>query len=652
MQDYLIHLPDRAPVRVRTSAEGLRIGRAPDQDLVLDEAVISRNHALLFWRGERLFLKDLGSTHGTFVNGARLAEEHPIASGDRVRMGITELLFEAVRPDPAAVRPLGSEDTLVLPVDKLRGWLKSDPSRESFPSWREALDLLHEVSLKMSMDLTSEQFLVDLLERLFQFLDASRGAVLLRKERGDLTLLASRTQEHASTGPLNLAPATVEAALERREALLLKESPALETRLQEAEATTTSSMMAVPLEHNGEVLGLFYFDASPARLPFTETDLRFVASLGSLAAAKLLQQRLADSLKQTQKLQSLGSLAGGVAHDMNNVLGAILNLATLHQAQAPAGSLLKQSMETIAKACERGAALVKGLLGFARQDLAVSKVLDLNVLVRETVALLERTTLQKVRLGMDLARDLRPVKGDPAALSHALMNLCVNAVDAMPDGGQLTLQTRNEGSGAILLEVIDTGSGMPKDVLEKALDPFFTTKPQGKGTGLGLSIVYGTVKAHHGEIWLESAPGQGTTVAIQLPACEELLEASPEAGPSCSVARGKRVLVVDDDDLIQESTAALLESLGHMPFIAGDGREALRMLEEGLAVDVVLLDLNMPGMGGAQALPLIRALRPELPVLLATGRADAQALELVRAIPLVSLLAKPYGMKVLGEALG
>ncbi|HJV48956.1 MAG TPA: PAS domain S-box protein [Geothrix sp.] len=363
------------------------------------------------------------------------------------------------------------------------------------------------------------------------------------------------------------------------------------------------------------------------------------------------RRQMEAQMAQSQKLESLGSLAGGVAHDMNNVLAAILSLASIQQMEAPEGTPLRKSLDTIEKACLRGRALVQGLLGFARKGLAEECLLNLNDLVRDQVALLERTTLQKVRLEMDLAEDIRPLKGDPSSLSHALMNLCVNAVDAMPEGGTLTLRTHNEGTASVCLEVGDTGVGMSPEVLEKALDPFFTTKPQGKGTGLGLSIVHGAVKAHKGSLILDSHPGAGTIARIILPASVPDGAQVPPAQAAPAEARVHSILVVDDDELLQQSTCQLLELLGHRPALATCGEEAVRMVEEGLPLDAVILDLNMPGMGGAAALVRIRELRPSLPVFLATGRADEEALDLVRRIPCVTLLAKPYALAKLKSLL-
>ena len=363
----------------------------------------------------------------------------------------------------------------------------------------------------------------------------------------------------------------------------------------------------------------------------------------ALAAAEA-QRRLEEQLVRTQKLESLGSLAGGVAHDMNNVLGAIMGLASLHQDALPEGSDLRRDMDTIVKACERGGTLVKGLLGFARKGLAQEQDVDLNDLVREEVALLSRTTLQRVQLDMDLASGLPLVRGDVAALSHVLMNLCVNAVDAMAGRGQLSLHTRNPGNGYVVLEVVDTGCGMAKDVLDKALDPFFTTKPHGKGTGLGLPIVYATVKAHRGHMELDSTPGEGTRVAIFLPAAEPALERASRDPEPRRETPCLKVLLVDDDELVQDSVGQMLSALGHHPTVVGSGEAALRLLENHQVVDLVILDLNMPGLGGAGTLPRLRALRPQLPVLLATGRVDQDALDLVEGTSGVALLPKPFNL--------
>jgi|GEM_PF-841250 len=363
--------------------------------------------------------------------------------------------------------------------------------------------------------------------------------------------------------------------------------------------------------------------------------------------------RLQTQLMQAQKMESLGSLAGGVAHDMNNVLGAILGMATANIQAQPEGSPGYRAFDTIIQAATRGGKMVKSLLTFARQSPAEELEVDINEVLRGEVRMLERTTLAKVRLVLDLSSDLRVIRGDAGALTHAFMNLCVNAVDAMPDNGSLTLRTRNVDEGWVEVQVEDTGSGMSKEVLEKALDPFFTTKEIGKGTGLGLPMVYRTVKAHHGQMEIFSEPGRGTRVTMRFPVCkivsaptEPLAEPQPEA-PKAALT----VLVVDDDELIQSAMLPLIEILGHRAVGVSSGEEALERLEAGFQADVVILDINMPGLGGAGTLPRLRQLRPTTPVLLATGRVDQFASDLAGAHPFVSLLSKPFSLKELQQKL-
>ena len=416
--------------------------------------------------------------------------------------------------------------------------------------------------------------------------------------------------------------------------------------LQEAGRATGE----MPFRHKDGHLGHWSVDA--VRLSSTRF-LGFVTDLTERKQAEGRQTRLQAQLQQAQKLESLGGLAGGLAHDMNNVLGAILGLASTQMESQPVASPAHRAFATIAQAATRGGIMVKGLLSFARQSPAETQRLDLNAILLDEVHLLEHSTLAKVRLELDFDGQLKPIRGDAGALGHAFMNLWVNAVDAMPLNGTLTLRTRNLDLRWVEIQVEDTGSGMAKEVLERAMDPFFTTKEVGKGTGLGLAMVYNTVKAHQGHMEIRSEPGQGTCVTIRLPALTDLPVAQePAARPNeGAMGGGLRVLLVDDDDLIQTTLRMMLEAMGHQGISASCGEEALLKLEEGLQPDMVILDLNMPGLGGSATLAQLRILRPTLPVLLATGRADQTAVTLAESFPLVTLMPKPFGIQELRKHL-
>lgn len=393
----------------------------------------------------------------------------------------------------------------------------------------------------------------------------------------------------------------------------------------------------------------FPVEVSGTFLPETNQAVVFVRDVterkrSEEALRKAFEERcqLEKQMARSLQMASLGQLAGGVAHDLNNVLGAILVLATSNLEDFPADSPAHRDIDTIAKAAIRGGQMVKGLLNLVRPAPAGDVALDLNSVLQDIVHLLERTTLARVRLTMDLEPGLRTIRGDAAALAHSFLNLCVNSVDAMPGGGTLTLRTRNHEDGMVEVEVRDTGAGMPPEVLRRALDPFFTTKDAGKGTGLGLFMVYGVVEAHHGRMDIQSEPGKGTRVTLSFPACDlkqPASNAAPRSEPSVS---GLKVLLVDDDPLFQDSVRALLGKLGHSAVTAASGEEALSKLAEGYRPELVVLDLNMPGLGGAGTLPRLRAVLPEAAIILATGKPDQAAYDLVSSYPKVTLLTKPF----------
>ncbi|BDU72438.1 hypothetical protein METEAL_16120 [Mesoterricola silvestris] len=410
--------------------------------------------------------------------------------------------------------------------------------------------------------------------------------------------------------------------------------------------------LGVPLSMDGRILGMLAVQSYRGDVHYSQSDLALLQFVSGQIAASLERQRaeeerkrLEADLQHAQKLESLGSLAGGVAHDMNNVLGAIHAVTQTLKAAYAGEDRLLGSIGTIERAAVRGRDLVKGLADFARKDLREACAVDLNEVVGQECELLSRTLLQRVRLDVALEPGLPRVMGEPGALGSAFMNLCVNAVDAMPEGGALVIRTRSLPGDLVELAVDDTGQGMEPWVLQRAMEPFYTTKPYGKGTGLGLAMVYSTAKAHGGTLTLDSRPGEGTRVRLRLPALAGAPAPAAAEPVDTDPGRPLRILLVDDDDLIRDAAPELLELLGHRVATASSGPEGLAMLDLDPDVDVVLLDVNMPGMSGLETLALLRERHPRLPVILATGFLGDATRHLLATDPHLLALAKPYTLE-------
>ncbi len=378
-------------------------------------------------------------------------------------------------------------------------------------------------------------------------------------------------------------------------------------------------------------------------------------------ARDALQQRLAlqEQLRHAQKMEAIGRLAGGVAHDFNNMLGVILGHAELAQKQVAADPGLRRHLEQIQAAAERSAALTRQLLAFSRKQTIAPRPIDLDAEVRRTATLLRRVIGEHVELELSgAASPPWPVCADPSQIDQVLVNLAVNARDAMPEGGRLTVETANvslepaqvqqfteaAAGDYVRLAVSDTGHGMDPATLERAFEPFFTTKPEGRGTGLGLSTVYGIAQQNGGFVHLESAPGRGTTVAVYLPrlASGEAVDA-PSVEPAAASKGGETILLVEDEAALRELGQELLEDLGYAVLAAASGPEALALAAgTGRPIDLLLTDVVMPGMNGHELAERLREARPGLPVLYASGyTADAIAQHGVLA-PGLDLIEKPF----------
>ncbi|HEY0412614.1 MAG TPA: CHASE3 domain-containing protein [Allosphingosinicella sp.] len=378
------------------------------------------------------------------------------------------------------------------------------------------------------------------------------------------------------------------------------------------------------------------------------------------------QKSLENQLRQVQRMDALGRLTGGIAHDFNNILAIIVGNADLLREQALDGSEAAEMTDEVLGAASHGAELVRRLLAFGRKQHLDPVVLDLNERLPAITALLRRTLGETIRLEVHPAADLWPALIDPTQVDDALVNLAINARDAMPDGGSLVIETENvvldEDYAAhhievspgdyVMLAVSDGGTGMSSDVIARAFEPFFTTKPEGKGTGLGLSQVYGWVKQSGGHIKVYSELGHGTTIKLYLPRAEapsDSVRAAPPA-PEAATRGRETIFVVEDNPNVRSTVLRQLKDLGYATIDAGDGASAVAMATGGAAFDLLLTDVVMPGgMTGYDVAEQLGTLRPDLKVLFTSGYTELAAGN-AHAAQAGPLLSKPYRKQDLGRA--
>jgi signal transduction histidine kinase/FixJ family two-component response regulator len=368
------------------------------------------------------------------------------------------------------------------------------------------------------------------------------------------------------------------------------------------------------------------------------------------------RERAQEQLRQAQKMETIGQLTGGVAHDFNNLLMAVMGNLDLLRKRLPDDPRLHRLIDGALQGAERGASLTQRLLAFARQQDLRAVPVDLRTLIQGMIDLLERSLGPRVGLRLDLPEGLPPARVDANQLELAVLNLAINARDAMPEGGSIDIRVAEHQvsgdaalkSGRYLkLSVIDTGKGMPPDILKRAIEPFFSSKPLGKGTGLGLSMVHGLAVQLGGALQLSSTVGKGTTATLLFPVATSVPEAESPALAAPKVNRSAVILFVDDDPLIAMSTTEMLEDLGHHVIGASSGLHALDIIRSEQPLDLMMTDHVMPGMTGIELAAASREVRPQLPILLATGYAElpeGAQLDLPR-------LAKPYHQDQLRDRL-
>jgi two-component system cell cycle sensor histidine kinase/response regulator CckA len=405
-----------------------------------------------------------------------------------------------------------------------------------------------------------------------------------------------------------------------------------------------------------------------AHLYLSKSDGRWVAYLVDVSEQKQIELQLA----QSQKMQAIGHLAGGVAHDFNNLLTAIFMQLDVLAARHPLGDPSYEGLNEIRQTSARAADLVRKLLAFSRKQTVQRETLDLGELISEFEVLLRRVLHEDVKLETEYGRDLPLVRADRSQLETAVMNLAVNARDAIRAHGGATVRirtarlTEHEAASLgypsargpqALIEVSDDGPGIPADVMDKIFDPFFTTKPVGEGTGLGLATVYGIVKQSDGWICVDSKPGEGAAFRIFLPVYTPEPTAEPAPAPvkpqrpaARDLSGIGRILFVEDEDAVRGVAAKLLRARGYEVIEAASGEEALELAEEHAgAIDLMISDVVMPGMQGTDLLKQARAYLGEAPVMFISGYAEAEFSKLLEGERNVSFLPKPIDIKTLAE---
>jgi two-component system cell cycle sensor histidine kinase/response regulator CckA len=404
------------------------------------------------------------------------------------------------------------------------------------------------------------------------------------------------------------------------------------------------SALVAPMSVMGKPIGVLEIQSYQSHA-YTNEHSVAMNMAANLAAITIENVRLLEGerekeeqLRQSQKMEAIGKLAGGVAHDFNNLLTAITGYSDLSLRRLEAGHPLRRNLEEIKKAGERAATLTRQLLAFSRKQMLQPKVLDLNAVIVDMFKLLQRLIGEDIDLLSSLNSSLGQVKADPGQLQQVLMNLCVNARDAMPQGGKLTIKTSNiyvdeeyakrhvsvQPGDYVLLSISDTGCGMDARTQERVFEPFFTTKEQGRGTGLGLSTVYGIVKQSGGNIWVYSEVGRGTSFKIYLPRFDKAVEVVLEKRTEeVSSTGSETVLLVEDEEMVRNMTSEALRESGYRVLEARDTNHAVSLcqtFEE--EIHLMLSDVVMPVMSGRVLAEAVAPLRPGMRVLYMSGYTD------------------------------
>jgi PAS domain S-box-containing protein len=562
----------------------------------------------------------------------------PLRAGKKL-LGLLQLNDR--RPDRFAIEDVNTVENLAtaiaLALDRRELIAEEHRSRIVTESVAEASLRYLETSSKVQM----AEVLVD---RIMKSIGARYACISERKETGELEVLAqlaagakTRLDESSDGLDLELPADLITESMERAESIISNFLPSHEAELE--------SILVVPLINDSVAIGVLAITTEPDGFGARETAIANAfanAAAVALRAARTESAResIEDQLRQSQRMEAVGRLAGGIAHDYNNLLTVILGLSGFMVRELPEGDPLLADAKVIHDTGKRAETLTRQLLAFSRRQILQPKIIDLNLSVADMERILRRVIGEDIELTTVPADALRKVLADPGQIEQVLMNLAVNARDAMPDGGQLTIETANVDLGFpddtcgpdlepglyVMLSVTDTGSGMDEQTLQSAFEPFFTTKELGKGTGLGLSTVYGIVKQSRGDIRVESELERGTTFRVYLPlADDEAAQVSrrPNTSRDWRSRADETILVVEDESAVRLLVTRILASVGYTVIEARDGNEAILVAAHHAGdIDLLLTDVIMPGPSGRHTATVLQEQRPDLKVVFMSGYTD------------------------------
>jgi signal transduction histidine kinase len=502
------------------------------------------------------------------------------------------------------------------------------------------------------------QALIDQLRKTYADRGQELAAVALRTNYGQNPQALSLFYSAGRSANVARISSLLDAIVDNERELLDTRTDAAEARIGRSNSVTTAlSLIGGLLALGAALLAWRMLEALREREAeeerSAELEIAVADATADLRHEMSEREAAEEKLRQAQKLEAIGQLTGGIAHDFNNMLAVVVGGIDVARRRLPPGTnSVRESLDNAMEGAERAAALTRRLLGFARAEPMNALPTDAGLVIADMQQLLDRVIGDTIRVSIDRADSLWPITVDRHQFENAILNLAVNARDAMPDGGSLTLSTANverESGDFVRVSVQDTGIGMPPEVVARIFEPFFTTKGLNQGTGLGLSQIHGFVQAAGGIIEVDSRPGEGTLISLLFPRGEGVIEAVRDDSATLDVAAvARRIIVIEDDPRVLTATSTALEELGHVPIPCSEPRNALATILAHRDADLVISDVMMPDMTGPEIRARALSERFQLPFLFVTGFAEEEEVEALQGVP---VLRKPFTIAALGNAI-